>query len=94
MIHVLADSLGAAARSPGVEKAPGVCGGSACVTGTRIPVWSLIAYVGQGATDATLLESFPTLRQADLDAARLYAERHADEIECEISENEQDEQIG
>ncbi len=26
---------------PGIEKTPGVCGGSACIAGTRIPVWGL-----------------------------------------------------
>lgn len=25
----------------GVEATPGVCGGSACIAGTRIPVWLL-----------------------------------------------------
>ena len=63
-----------AAPAVGVEITPAVCGGSACVAGTRIPVWSIIAYVRQGAADVTLLEDSPTLRQADLDVARLHAE--------------------
>lgn len=88
LIGALADSLGSASPSLGVERTPGVCGGSACLVRTRIPVWSLIAYIQQGATDATLLENFPTLRPADLHSARLYAETHADEIEREIRENE------
>ncbi|BDA74436.1 hypothetical protein RIVM261_044420 [Rivularia sp. IAM M-261] len=34
-IQMLAQSLGNLWR--GIEKTPGVCGGDACITGTRIP---------------------------------------------------------
>ena len=29
---------------PGIEKTPHVCGGSACVIRTRIPVWTLVSF--------------------------------------------------
>lgn len=88
LIHLLAESLGADAPSLGVERTPGVCGGAACLVRTRIPVWSIVSYLRQGASDATLLENFPTLRRSDLNSARLYAQAYPGEIEREIRENE------
>ena len=49
----------------GVEKAPGVVGGDACIVRTRIPVWTLVNYRLLGASDAQILENFPSLRAAD-----------------------------
>ena len=31
-------------ESPGISKTPGMCGGAARITGTRIPVWTLVEY--------------------------------------------------
>lgn len=39
-IQLLTQSLGSPWRS--IEKTPGVCGGSACIASTRIPVWGLV----------------------------------------------------
>ena len=72
---------------PGIEKTPGVAGGAACVVRTRIPVWVLEGYRRQGWSEARLLESFPTLRAADLVNAWAYAEAHLDEIDQAIREN-------
>jgi len=74
---------------PGVEKTPGVCGGSACIIRTRIPVWSLVASKKLGFNDAELLENYPTLRQQDLDSAWNYYLIHQEEIELEILENDE-----
>lgn len=73
-----------------IEKTPGVCGGSACIRATRIPVWSLVAWRRKGCGDERLLEMFPTLVQSDLDAAWNYADFAADEIDNDVRENEDD----
>ncbi len=72
---------------PGVEKTPGVCGGSACIAGTRIPVWGLEEARRLGASEAQLLLSYPALRAEDLVQAWAYVEAQRDEIERDIREN-------
>lgn len=74
--------------TPGIEKTPGVCGGSACIVRTRIPVWLLVEAQKAGATEADLLSSFPALRQEDLINAWVYYRSNKAEIDQEIFENE------
>jgi len=50
----------------GIEKTDGVCGGSAQIAGTRIPVWQLVAARNIGVSEAQLLLDYPTLRAEDL----------------------------
>jgi uncharacterized protein (DUF433 family) len=72
-----------------ITKTPGVCGGEACLRGTRLPVWGLVERKRHGATDAELRETFrPPLTQEDLDAAWAYADAHLDEIERALWLNE------
>lgn len=71
-----------------IVKTPGVCGGSACVRTTRVPVWSLVSWRRQGVPDERLLAMFPALTQRDLDAAWSYADSHRGEIDQDIQENE------
>ncbi len=73
--------------SPGIERSPGVCGGSACIAGTRIPVWGLEEARRQGATEAQLLLSYPDLRAENLAQAWAYVETHRAEIDHDIREN-------
>ncbi|MFM9951451.1 MAG: DUF433 domain-containing protein [Saprospiraceae bacterium] len=73
---------------PGIEKTPGVCGGSACIVRTRIPVWLLVEAKNAGATEASLLTSYPALRAEDLTNAWAYYRANKEEIELEIQENE------
>ena len=73
---------------PGIERTPGVCGGDACVMGTRIPVWILVRGRQLGASDAELLLDYPTLHRDDLDNAWLYYAAHRAEIESQIASNE------
>ena len=63
-----------------IQKTPGVCGGNACVRDTRIPVWTLQRLRELGRTDRELLDDYPTLTPADIEAAWDYASRHAEEI--------------
>ncbi|WP_445301751.1 MULTISPECIES: DUF433 domain-containing protein [unclassified Microcoleus] len=74
----------------GIQKTPGVMGGAACIRKTRIPVWLLISYRRQDATDAHILEGHPDLCAADLVNAFSYAEAYREEIEAAIHENEED----
>ena len=65
-----------------ITRTPGVCGGDACLRGTRHTVWGLVERRRGGATDAELREMFrPPLTQEDLDAAWAYAAAHPEEIE-------------
>jgi uncharacterized protein (DUF433 family) len=71
----------------GIEKTPGVCGGSACIAGTRITVWGLVESRRIGYSEADLLTSYPTLSATNLANAWAYATAFSDEIEAEIAEN-------
>jgi uncharacterized protein (DUF433 family) len=72
----------------GIEKTDGVCGGSARIAETRIPVWQLVEARDVGASEAQLLIDYPGLRAEDLVNAWSYAESHPEEIKAEIHENE------
>ncbi len=79
-----------AADFPGIEKTPGVCGGSACIIRTRIPVWSVIEYIQMGVAQDKMLQNFPTLRAQDLTNAWAYYDANQEEIDHEIIENKED----
>lgn len=87
-IHLLAQSFDN--NWKGIEKTPGVCGGTACIANTRIPVWVLVNARRLGISEAQLLQDYPTLSAADLVNAWIYAEVYADEIELAIRQNEED----
>lgn len=73
---------------PGIESAPGVCGGEPCVVRTRIPVWLLVQARNLGASEAELLRCYPTLRAEDLANAWAYYRAHRSEIDQQIQDNE------
>lgn len=73
---------------PGIESVPGVSGGEACIVRTRIPVWALVQLRRLGASEAEILQDYPTLRAEDLTNAWAYARLHSDQIERNIQENE------
>ena len=74
---------------PGIESTPDVCGGEARIVRTRIPVWVLEQARRLGASEAALLEAYPTLHAEDLSQAWAYVRAHRDEIQCDIRENEE-----
>ncbi len=76
---------------PGIEKTPGVCGGDACIAGTRMPVWSLVNSRKLGMTDEEILYNFPTITATDLTNAWNYYFAHKSEIETQILENQGEE---
>ncbi len=71
-----------------IQKTPGVCGGRACVGDTRIPVWTLIGFLQQDATDEDMLQAYPALTVDHLNLVRDYYEAHRAEIDHEIREQE------
>ncbi len=75
-------------RLPGIERERSVCGGSATIVRTRIPVWTLERARRLGMSEAELLASYPSLRTDDLANAWAFVRSHRDEIEHEIVENE------
>ena len=84
-------------RNPGqptldsIRKTPGVLGGDACVGNRRLAVWMLVQAKQFGLSDDQLRNDFePPLTQAELDAAWDYYEKHREEIDEAIRDNEED----
>jgi len=73
--------------TPGIERESEVCGGSARIVRTRIPVWLLVEMRQLGTSDAEILRNYPALRAEDLENAWSYFTRHPQEFEQEIREN-------
>jgi len=84
-IQILARSINN--RWRGITKTPGVCGGYACIAGTRIPVWVLVNARNLGISESQLLYDYPTLNAADLANAWVYAEANPQEIQSAIRDN-------
>jgi uncharacterized protein (DUF433 family) len=74
--------------TPLITKTPGVCGGRACLAGTRITVWGLVAHRNQGLDEQAIFAAVPLLTPEQLAAAFRYAEENPDEIARDIAENE------
>lgn len=71
-----------------ITKTPSVCGGDACIRGTRITIWGLVQRRRLGLSDAALSESIQGgLSLADVEAAWEYAAAHPNEIEEAIRRN-------
>ncbi len=73
---------------PGIESTPQICGGEPRIVRTRIPIWVLVQFRKLGASEADLLQSYPTLRAEDLTNAWAYYRSHRREIEQQSLENE------
>jgi uncharacterized protein (DUF433 family) len=58
---------------------PKICHGQACVKGTRIPVYQLIAMLANGDTIEDLLNQYPSLKRGDILACLDYAASLAQE---------------
>ena len=58
---------------------PKVCHGQACIKGTRIPVYQIIAMLANGDTIEELLSQYPSLKRKDILACLDYAASLAQE---------------
>jgi uncharacterized protein (DUF433 family) len=70
-----------------ITKIPGVCGGAACIAGTRIAVWLLVEAQQLGISEAQLLQDYPHITAADLVNAWSYADAYPKEIAAAICVN-------
>jgi uncharacterized protein (DUF433 family) len=52
---------------------PKVCHGQACIKGTRIPVYQIIAMLANGDSIENLLSQYPSLKKTDILACLDYA---------------------
>jgi uncharacterized protein (DUF433 family) len=86
ILHVLIQNLHSSWT--GISKKPGVVGGDACITDTRIPIWDLVEYRRMGASDRKILEAYPQLTATNLYHAWVYADAFPDEINAAIEANE------
>lgn len=85
-IQILSRSLSRNWR--GISKTTGVCGGEACIEGTRIPIWVLVSFRQLGVKDSDQLYNYPTLTASDLANAWTYAAANPDEIAAAIKAND------
>jgi uncharacterized protein (DUF433 family) len=85
MVQSLTKSLNMSGK--GITKTPGVCGGKACIAGTRIAVWLLVEAQQMGISEAQLLQDYPHITAADLVNAWSYADAYSEEIAAAIRVN-------
>ena len=52
---------------------PAVMGGSPCIRGLRVTVGTVVGLLAAGQTEAQILEAYPYLEHADVQAALAYA---------------------
>jgi uncharacterized protein (DUF433 family) len=61
-----------------------IMGGVPCVTGTRIPVATVVGLVANGLTTGEIVTDYPQLTAADVQACLEYAARAVDERELPV----------
>ncbi len=57
---------------------PNQCGGRPCIRGMRVRVKDVLDMLASGATEAEILESYPYLERADIQACLEYAAKQVD----------------
>ena len=67
-----------------ISRVPGVCDGAACIINTRIPVWMLLRYKKEGASDRSIRRLYPFLEKDELAEAWAYANENKDEMESAL----------
>lgn len=73
-------------RHPEVVRRPGVCGGSAIIEGTRIPVRLIVCFIKGGMSAEEILSSYTDLTPSQVQAAIDYYADNAEEIDRELAE--------
>jgi uncharacterized protein (DUF433 family) len=64
---------------------PDVCGGEPTIRGMRITVSHVLEMLAGGMTPEQVLQDFPYLEKADIEASLVYAARHAAHREILLS---------
>ena len=67
-----------------ITKDPQVCGGKACVDGTRIRVLDLVCLLRQRLSPQDMLGAYPSLNLAQVYAALSYYHENAQEIDADL----------
>ena len=70
-----------------ITKDPEVCGGRACIDGTRIRVADIACLQREGYTPQRMLEAYPSLNLAQIHAALSYYYENPKEIEDALKED-------
>ena len=70
-----------------ITKDPEICGGKACIDGTRIRVVDIVSLKRQGYAPEKMLEAYPALNLAQVYAALSYSYEHPEEIEASFEED-------
>jgi uncharacterized protein (DUF433 family) len=73
-----------------ITKTPGVCGGKACVAGTRVRVMDIVIWhehLGWSADE--IVSQIPTITLSDVHAALAYYFDNREEIEEDIQRNDE-----
>jgi uncharacterized protein (DUF433 family) len=78
--------MATAAKAAQIVKTPGVRAGKARIDGTRICVVDIVALHRAGAGPAQILEDYPRLTPAQVEAALAYYNGHQREIEASFAQ--------
>jgi len=70
-----------------ITKTPGICGGTACIRGTRITIWGLVQWRRLGLSDPAILQRVQGVTPSQLEAAWHYAALNPHEIDEAIRRN-------
>jgi len=70
-----------------ITKDPEVCGGRACIDGTRIRVVDIACFQREGCTPERMLEAYRSLNLAQIHAALSYYYENPQEIEDALKED-------
>jgi uncharacterized protein (DUF433 family) len=83
----------AATAYPHITKTLGVCGGKACIAGTRIRVMDIVVLHDQGIPPEQMLEHYSSrpLTPAEIHSALAYYYDHKDEIAASFEEDRRNE---
>lgn len=80
----------AATVYPHISKTPGVCGGKACIAGTRVRVMDIVVLHEKGVAPEAMLTHYSSrpLTLAEVHAALAYHYDHREEIEASFAEDD------
>ena len=77
-------------KHPYISKGKKVCGNRSILTGTRIPVWSIIKWYKLGMSVEDIIRDFSQLTPSQIHDAFSYYYDNQEEIENDIIENEEE----
>jgi uncharacterized protein (DUF433 family) len=72
-----------------IEKDSARCGGQAVVGGTRLRVATILMCYRQGMSIEEIVQQYPALKPSDVHDALAYAYDHIDEIEANLSDDDE-----